>query len=231
MMALLLAFVSGCVDIIGYIHFGHLFTAHLTGNTVHLGQQLLSAQWILAAKAGGIIAAFLAGSLAGRTVIEIGSRQHIRRVATATLLLEACFIGAALACSRHDTVAVLLLAAAMGIQTATLTRVGPLTVHTTFVTGMLNKLAQLLAHAAFLTYDLLRGRAGARSARGVVLEQAKFIFSVWFFYLLGAAAGTAANTGWGLPALLLPICLVGLLVAGDQLLPLSIEEEQEVSER
>jgi hypothetical protein len=29
----------------------------------------------------------------------------------------------------------------MGTQTATLTRIGPLTIHTTFVTGMLNKFA------------------------------------------------------------------------------------------
>jgi uncharacterized membrane protein YoaK (UPF0700 family) len=230
-MALLLALVSGCVDIIGYINFGHLFSAHLTGNTVHFGQQLLEARWTLAARAGGIIAAFLAGSLAGRTVIEIGFRRRIQRIATATLLLEACLIAGAILCSSSRTIAVLMLASAMGMQTATLTRVGALTVHTTFVTGMLNKLAQLLSHAAFLTYDLAHGRASKKSARRVVLEQAQFIFSVWFFYLAGAVIGTLSSSLWGLPSLLLPISLVLLLVAGDQYSPLSIEEEQEVSER
>ena len=47
----------------------------------------------------------------------------------------------------------------MGLQTATLTRIGPLTIHTTFVTGMLNKFAQLLAHGMYHAYDLLRARS------------------------------------------------------------------------
>lgn len=47
-----------------------------------------------------------------------------------------------------------LFAGAMGIQTATLTRIGPLTVHTTFVTGRRNKLAQLVTRWIFLEHDI-----------------------------------------------------------------------------
>ncbi len=39
-VALVLAFVAGTVDIIGYISFGGMFTAHLTGDTVHLDTPL-----------------------------------------------------------------------------------------------------------------------------------------------------------------------------------------------
>jgi hypothetical protein len=52
-----------------------------------------------------------------------------------------------------------MLAAAMGLQTATVTRVGLVTVHTRFVTVMINKLAQLPSQAVFLTYDLENGRS------------------------------------------------------------------------
>jgi uncharacterized membrane protein YoaK (UPF0700 family) len=40
-VALSLAFAAGCVDIIGYISFGHVYTAHLTGNTVRLAQGII----------------------------------------------------------------------------------------------------------------------------------------------------------------------------------------------
>ena len=96
---------------------------------------------------------------------------------------------------------------------------------------MLNKLAQLLSHALFLTYDVLRGAQTARNPRFQVLRQARFIFSVWFFYVLGAITGTQARSRWRMEGLLLPIGLVALLVVVDLIVPLSIEEERESFER
>jgi uncharacterized membrane protein YoaK (UPF0700 family) len=232
LVALILAFVAGIVDIIGYISFGHVFTAHLTGDTVHMGQALTERHWWEALTAGAIILIFFGGSMAGRTIIEIGSRTKVRSVATATLLLEAGLLSSVLALgNRNQLLLLALMAAAMGVQTATLTRVGSLTVHTTFVTGMLNKLAQLLSHAAFLTYDVLRGSQTAPNSRFRVLRQSRFIFSVWFFYLLGAIIGTQARSRWQMEALLLPVGLVALLVLVDLIVPLSIEEERESFER
>jgi len=231
-VALVMAFVAGMVDIIGYISFGHMFTAHLTGDTVHLGQHFVQQEWTGVASAGTIILAFLIGSIAGRTVIEAGSRLKIRSIATAGLLLEACLLLTVMFFwSGSQLLLLALLAAAMGMQTATLTRVGPLTVHTTFVTGMLNKLAQLLSHTAFLTYDVLQGSHAAIAPRLKVMLQARFIFGVWFCYLLGAVAGTWARSLWQTRALLLPIGLILLLVIVDGISPLSIEEEREASER
>ena len=42
-VALILTFVSGLVDIIGYLGIYHFFTAHLTGTTVQLGRGLAKA--------------------------------------------------------------------------------------------------------------------------------------------------------------------------------------------
>ena len=76
-VALVLAFVAGTVDIIGYISFGGVFTAHLTGNTVHMGESLIVRHWWEALTAGAIILTFFCGSMVGRTVIEIGSRRKM----------------------------------------------------------------------------------------------------------------------------------------------------------
>ncbi|MFZ3340970.1 MAG: YoaK family protein [Terriglobales bacterium] len=229
--ALSLALAAGSVDIIGYVSFGQLFTAHLTGDTVHLGQNLFDARWEQAAKAGAIILAFFAGSIIGRAMIEVASRLRVRSVATATLLLEAVLIGAVAVSGGSRFYFVFLLAVAMGVQTATLTRVGSLTVHTTFVTGMINKLAQLVSHVSFLTYDAVRGSGGAKRVRVARLREARFIFGVWFCYLAGAALGSAVHERWDVRALLLPVVVVLLLTALDQAWPLSVEEEHDQSER
>lgn len=230
-VALSLAFVAGCVDIIGYIGFGHVFTAHLTGNTGRLGQGLIDLKWEQVSKAGLIIAIFVAGSILGRTVIEIGARRRMRSIAVMCLVLEALLIAAVAPLSGHTILALVLLAAAMGVQTATLTRLGPLTIHTTFVTGMLNKLAQLLSHTFFLTYSAVRGSPAATASRSKVLVEARLVFAIWFLYLVGAAAGTVMASRWGMLSLLLPATLALALGSVDLVSPLSVEEEKDASER
>jgi uncharacterized membrane protein YoaK (UPF0700 family) len=41
-VALAVTFVAGFVDIVGYLAIYRLFTAHVTGTTVHLGRDLAS---------------------------------------------------------------------------------------------------------------------------------------------------------------------------------------------
>jgi uncharacterized membrane protein YoaK (UPF0700 family) len=123
-----------------------------------------------------------------------------------------------------------LLAAAMGLQTATLTRVGPLTVHTTFVTGMVNKLAQLLSHMMFRSFDLLgfsSGRLSSSPAANDDAQQAAFLFSIWTLYVSGAVCGTWLYKLWGMRALFLATGLILFGIAMDQFCALSIQEEKE----
>lgn len=233
-VALLLTFVAGCVDIIGYLSLYHTFTAHMTGDTVHLGENLFRAHGKEAAVAGSVIAAFVLGSIAGRALIEIGARRRIRRVASLNLLIEAALIAGVVGLSGRvhplPILALDMLAAAMGLQTATLTRVGSLTIHTTFVTGMLNKLAQLLSHAAFVGYDRLRGRT-VSPEHDKLLPRAGFIFSIWLLYLVGAVVGTWVRSQAGIRALWVPAALVTAALAVDQVFPLSVEEEHDQPER
>ena len=120
--------------------------------------------------------------------------------------------------------------AAMGLQTATVTRIGPLTIHTTFVTGMLNKLAQLAAQWIFLTHDLRHDGAKLnelRKERSLVGRRARLISGIWLFYLPGALSGTWASLHWQLRSLYRACVILLFSVLVDQVRPLALEEERE----
>jgi uncharacterized membrane protein YoaK (UPF0700 family) len=238
LVALLLTFSSGLVDIVGYLGVFHFFTAHLTGTTVQLGHNLAARDWADMFAAVSIVAAFVGGSIVGRVLIEIGSRKRIRRIASATLTIEALLLVAAIRMPSSFTktpyAGVALLACAMGIQTATLTGIGPLTVHTTFVTGMLNKIAQLISHVGFRAYDMAREKprqSGTRRDQRRDIQMAIFLFVIWLFYVAGAVAGTWTFGVLGLSSLFVAVGLLGVGFVADQISPLSIQEEKEQSER
>ncbi|HTS09073.1 MAG TPA: YoaK family protein [Candidatus Eisenbacteria bacterium] len=245
-IAILLTFTAGIVDIVGYMTVYHLFVAHMTGATVHLGNKFEIGAWPDVARAFVIIASFVAGSVAGRAVIEAGARGRNRTVASMTMAAEALLvlafvrIGAAvLKQSTPETIPVGisclllgLLAAAMGLQTATLTRIGPLTIHTTFVTGMLNKLAQEGARWLFWIHDSWRENGNiigfiGNSRKQTSFRNAAFMGTIWFSYAVGSIAGTWMDSRWKIAALYLPVCILLASIVVDQLQPLSLEEEKD----
>jgi uncharacterized membrane protein YoaK (UPF0700 family) len=238
MVALVLTFASGLVDITGYLGVFHLFTAHLTGTTVQLGHSLVARHTVELLAAASIVSAFLVGSVLGRALIEIGSRKRIRRIASITFSIESGFLVTAILLPRTSITpsytALALLAGAMGIQTATLTGIGPLTVHTTFVTGMLNKIAQLVSHILFRAHDFRKSRTLKNAERGkqrFEIEMTLFLAAIWCCYVAGAAFGTWSFAIWNLRALFVAIALLGLSLVVDEFCPLSIQEEREQSER
>lgn len=244
-IALILTFSSGMVDIVGYAGIYRLFTAHVTGTTVHFGRSLVLGQRVGVIAAFAIVAAFFLGSVAGRAIIEAAARRKYRRIATITLAIEAAMLafvalakgsgGAAVVTGGESVYVYLaLLAGAMGMQTATLTGIGPLTVHTTFVTGMINKLGQLVSRILFRAFDFLRGRGKTpqrMEEQRAESRQAVFLLSIWICYVLGAAGGTASFLKWGMRTLFLAIVGLAIAIATDLIRPLAIKEEHEQSER
>jgi uncharacterized membrane protein YoaK (UPF0700 family) len=245
-VALLLTFAAGLVDIAGYITIYHFFTANLTGDTVHLGNKLAAGNWGDASKAASIIVGFLFGSVLGRIVIEAGGRKRMRHVASITLFAEAAllivFIQLSLlmgapAALRAAPLAVIcgflsLLATAMGLQAATLTRVGALTIHTTFVTGMLNKFAQAFSRWLFWMHDEWRSGASLantlrRSGKHPAFRESRFMLAIWIFYSGGAVIGTLLLPHWHTRIFYLPVLLVFIAISVDQFHPLSVEEEHD----
>ena len=241
-VALGLTFAAGMVDIVSYLAVYHLFVANMTGDTVHLGHYLVIGNWNQALRAATVIASFVLGSIAGRSIIEAGARRKIKSVATISLLVEAGLIlmvvwAAPDSANHGDSIGTIcwmlaLLAIAMGVQTATLTRIGALTIHTTFVTGMLNKLAQAVSQWLFWLHDDWVKKTNwrewlRRSRQQTSARTAALMFGIWVCYLLGSLAGTWMSLRWSTRSLYVPVALLAISAAIDQLRPLSLEEEKD----
>jgi len=144
-----LTIVSGLVDAVSYLGLGHVFVANMTGNVVFLGFVAGGAADISAALSTVAIGAFMAGALASSRLGWNASRHRGRLLAISSCIQVVAFGGAllvALASSgERDSISayalVLLLAFAMGLQTATARRLGVPDLTTTVLTLTVSGLA------------------------------------------------------------------------------------------
>ena len=242
---LVLTALGGFVDAVGYIALYQVFTANMSGNSVHVGMYLGQADLINLIRPVCAIGAYAVGVISTRIVMEIGARASFRPIATCTLAAEALllvvFARATPAMHLGQIVdmqspgyfaLVAILAFAMGVQTATLTHIGPLTVYTTFVTGTLTKASESFARFLFWLWDRLRAAHPSTSGLlGSAVQQrdaqdALFLSGVWCCYVAGAALGTAAKGRWELRALYLPVGVLMVFVMLDFFRPMGVEEVQ-----
>jgi uncharacterized membrane protein YoaK (UPF0700 family) len=148
---LALTVVTGLVDATSYLRLGHVFVANMTGNVAFLGFAIAGAQGLSIVASLAAIAAFLVGGLIGGT---LGGRltQHrglLLRAALAVqlfLLAVAAVVAVATgagvrAGSGTRYVLIVLLAVGMGIQNATVRRLGVRDLTTTVLTMTLTGIA------------------------------------------------------------------------------------------
>jgi uncharacterized membrane protein YoaK (UPF0700 family)/uncharacterized membrane protein len=237
-LAIALSAVAGSIDAIGYIVLFKVFTANMTGNTVALGMGLVHHDWLLAARRGFAIPMFLIGMLWSRIIAHIGQIRGWRHSASILFGSEAvllgCFavLGMILVPSgrlENDTTSLYflllgLLSAGMGVQNASLSHFGPLSVRTTHVTGNLATLADQLARFGIWFVDRAK-RVGLREAlAGATSElsfrETLFLFAVWVSYFAGAVAGAALLISWRLGAVLPAVAALLALVVVDVIDPI-----------
>jgi uncharacterized membrane protein YoaK (UPF0700 family) len=149
MLLLVLTTVSGLVDAISYLKLGHVFVANMTGNVVFIGFALAGATDVSLEPSLVAIASFLLGALAagrlGRAMPGNPARllSAAAAIQLAILVLAASLgvvVGPSTDPARYAMVA--LLSAAMGIQSATTTRLNVPGFNSTVVlTTMLSTLA------------------------------------------------------------------------------------------
>ena len=243
-LALSLTAVGGFVDAVGYIILFEIFTANMSGNSIHVGMFLAHHDWIDMARNGCAIASYFVGLMATRIAIEVAGRAGRKHIASLTLGVEAVL----LAIFAHATPALRggqmqdlrsaehflligLLAFAMGTQAATLTRVGALTIYTTFVTGTLTKLSESLTRVVFWFFDQ-RSKSGMSHTVGQLFAQrdtreTAMLASIWSCYVLGAALGTVLKLHWELRALYVPVAVLAGFILLDQVRPIALQEERE----
>ena len=243
-IALSLTGVGGFVDAVGYIALFQIFTANMSGNSVHVGMYLGQLDFPQLMRPACAIAAYVTGVILTRITVQVAARRQISRIASFTLAAEALllllFARATPAMHLGELVdlhspayfsLVALLGFAMGIQTATLTNIGPFTVYTTFVTGTLTKFAESFTRALFWSYDKFRDQDRLSDIIRLAptqqdVRQTTLLASTWVCYVLGAAIGTVIKQRWELRALYLPVAVLVVLILIDQFRPIDIDEER-----
>jgi uncharacterized membrane protein YoaK (UPF0700 family) len=239
-LALLLAWVGGSVDGIGFLTLFGLFTSHQSGNTVVMGVSTAMHDWAEAIRRAFPVLIFVIGLVVG-SLLTHADMKHGRRAllapvlgTEAVLLLLFLVLGSL---ALQDGVLdpnrpalfyplAALPALAMGMQNTTLKKVGGIGVRTTFVSGILSTMADQLAdYLVWLRVGLRRGhRLGVLlrvSARQPAFNAAMVAGSVWLAFLLGAIIGGLAQQQWQLFSLAGPIALLTAISVVDLIQPLS----------
>jgi uncharacterized membrane protein YoaK (UPF0700 family) len=169
---LALAAAAGCIDAASFLGLDQVFTANQTGNTVLLGIALGEGDGHAIVRTAVSVAGFVAGVALGAAALRGIANGWSRRVA-AVLAVEAVLLAAAGALwGPLGTVAlIVVVAVAMGAQSAAAQQVGVPGITTTFVTGTLTRFA----------VQLVDRRGGSRPEAAPPLA--------WVAYLAGAVVG------------------------------------------
>ncbi len=236
-LAIGLSWVAGFVDLVGYLKLDHILNANMSGNTVELAWFGTQVRLNSAAPRGWAVLMFLCGLFLCALIHEAGIRRGVRSVAAISLGLELALLIAfvLLAQQAHppqsgrDFYLLLALpAGAMGLQNATLTRVGALSVRTTHITGTLSKFAEATSRYFFWLHDHARGAGAGRIRDALRLSRHHADFrdacltaALWFAFLFGAGAAALLYTRSGVRALEPPIVLLCLFIILDWKRPFS----------
>jgi uncharacterized membrane protein YoaK (UPF0700 family) len=190
-----LTFVTGLVDAVTYLSFGHVFAANMTGNVIVLGFALAGAGDIsVTASLASFTSFMLGGIISARLARALERTRH--RWILSMLVIETVLLSVAAALSVSPLrsggshLIVGLLAVAMGMRTVSVRRLGISDISTTVLTTMLAALAtdtQLPGTTLFA--------AGLRAAAVMTM-------------LLGAVSGALLSAGGPGQSLWVAVALV-----------------------
>lgn len=242
-LAVMLAWIGGFVDGVGYLLLAHVFVAHQSGNTVASMVGISRGDWSLAVRRGLPIALFVVGVALGAAALEYAGHRHISALTSLTLctealLLVACVIdgdvvfgnGPASQTRFADYIGlIVLLVLAMGLQTATLRKIGRRTVRTTYITGMLTHLAE---DAVDFVVERRQLRRDPTLAESVQRKRTRLcvLTGIWCAYAIGGVLGGLAETNWASNALAVPVGILSVLVVVDQRRPWHAPDEDPLHE-
>jgi uncharacterized membrane protein YoaK (UPF0700 family) len=231
-LALLLAWVAGFADAIGFLTMKDIFFSAVSGNTVAVNASLATKDFGQAARHGSSILFFSGGLLVGAVIEKAAARLRIRRRFSIALSIEGAllvallFLAPSFASSPGGLAEgsfqfyflIALLSGAMGIQTASLRRVGQESVNTPFVTGMLVQSMENAVDVLFNGYDRWRGRKPEYPRDS--LSKAIFHGALWLCFAVGALCGGLGETRWKFAALAAPIGALVFVIVCDLVRPI-----------
>ena len=186
-----LSALAGYVDAIGFIQLGGFFVSFMSGNSTRLGVGLMERSHD-AAVAGGLVALFITGVIAGSLTGSF-AKAHRRSVVLllVTVLLSAAALAAAVGAIE---VAIMAMVLAMGAENAVFEHDGELHIGLTYMTGTLVKFGQRVAAA------IMGGPRFAWVPFGLL----------WAGLVAGAVAGATSFNWIGLSSLWIAAAVAGI---------------------
>ena len=195
-----LCLIAGYVDAIGYTTMGSIFAANMTGNTVLLAVAAGRGDGARATGYATTLAAFLAGAIASALLRRVTGRPIAALLAASVLLLAAAIAHL----PPHASLA--LLAVAMGLQGAAITRFATATMSTVVVTATIVRLAHHIVAFAMPVEGAAQGGAarldalawiayGAGAALALVVERIMHVPLFLAAAMLFAVAFEVATAG------------------------------------
>jgi uncharacterized membrane protein YoaK (UPF0700 family) len=203
-----LAFVGGYVDASSYL-LARTFTGHLTGNCVLAAVSAASKDWYLTLDRLLAVIVFLAGivvSLILNRFVPVRVRSYSLAIA---MFIEVLLIVSAslfLMNGANAELFIVCMCLALGIQNGALDKTSGISVHSTYMTGMVTTLLQK-------SFDHLSARRSSkedssRDSAGVAIQ---VLAPMWISFIFGAVTGAVIVSSFhsiGLFGIVLPLVLL-----------------------
>jgi uncharacterized membrane protein YoaK (UPF0700 family) len=186
-LSLGLAFVGGYGDAAGFV-LAKAFTGHVTGNLVLAAISMIGDDWRICFRRLFAVSLFLTGILLSLSLERFfGRRLFEFPLATAmgaeVILIAFAYFALTSHLSARLEVFVSCMSLALGLQNGAFRRTGSISVHTTYLTGLIT---DLITTEAEKNDSRARGREVSSPD-----PKARLLCSIWFAFVLGAAAGAA----------------------------------------
>jgi uncharacterized membrane protein YoaK (UPF0700 family) len=207
-----LAFVGGYADASSYL-LVRTFTGHLTGNSVLAAVSAASKDWYLTLDRLLAVIVFLAGilvSLILNRFVPVRVRQY--SLAIAMFIEVPLFLSASLFLINraNDELFIVCMCLALGIQNGALHKTNGISVHSTYMTGMVTTLMQKsfdhLSSGGFLKED-----SSGHSAPLAI----QVLAPMWISFIFGAFTGAVIVSSFHSIGLLGIVVLLILLVYAE----------------
>src|SRR5258708_4631437 len=210
-LSLGLAFIGGYCDAAGYV-LAKTFTGHITGTLVLAAISLAGHDWRTLLRLLLAIVVFLIGVVSILISERLISRPPSRSLLPVVMTIEIFLISTAyLALTSHLNVRFELfvgcISLALGLQNGAFSQAGGISVHTTYLTGMITSLLKTEAqkHSSQTTaHDKLAAD-----------QKVSLLGGIWLSFVLGATAGAAMVFRFGAPGMFGAALLLLAMVIGQ----------------
>jgi uncharacterized membrane protein YoaK (UPF0700 family) len=203
-----LAFVGGYADASSYL-LARTFTGHLTGNCVLGAVSVASKEWYLTLDRLLAVIVFLAGilvSLILNRFVPVRLRQYSLAIA---MFIELLLIGSAslFLINRANTELFIgCMCLALGIQNGALNKTNGISVHSTYMTGMVTTLMQ-----KSFNHLSARRSLNENSSRDSTRLTIQVLVPMWISFIFGALIGAVIVSSFhsvGLLGIVVPLVLL-----------------------